>query len=167
MHASVEIDRVSRRILDAIERLPEHSVDLLRTGVEAMAIDARAFLRQNYLSGSPIKEITGELKRSWRYKWSVGGRLMKTRPKFGKTARIKLYPGRLNYFSILDRGGVITAKNGMLHFVIDGKDVFAKQIRIKPRRVSSRFARQYDSSSRKTKEAERYIEKKLKEMGLL
>lgn len=164
---SVTTDRVSQRILDALEALPQHAVDLVRTGVEAMAIDARAALRQDYLSGDPIGEITGELKRSWRYKWSVGGRLLKRRPKYGRSARIKLYPGKLNYFHVLDKGGRIRAKNGeALRFVVGGKEIFAKQVRIKPRRVTTKFARSYDAGSRKTREAERFIERKLRAMGL-
>jgi hypothetical protein len=140
-----------------MQKLPQESANLIRIGVEAMAIDARQMLRDEYLSGQKLAEITGELKESWRYKFTNR-----------KRNRARLYPGKLSYFRLLDRGGTITAKNAQaLRFEVDGQEVFARSVRIKRRNILSPFARRYNASSRKTRTAERFILGRLKRLGLV
>jgi len=116
-------------------------------------------VKKNYLSGQVLKNPTDETKDSVKfYKLKRGH--FQVRPGCG----IK---GSLNYLSIFETGGEITAENHpYLRFEVDGRFVSVKKVYIPPKPFMSKSYKAFANSGKPSQIANRTIDKMLRKWGL-
>lgn len=136
------------------DRIVKDFPEIADTVTEAYALEFKHFLRDRFLSGQVLDSVTGELKKEYKYKRLRGGVYW-------------VYPGRLGYVNIFETGGeIVASKKKALKFVIDGKEIFVKKVRIPKKPFMSQAKNQFQSGTRGSRHAERILMAMIEDRGL-